>query len=172
MGHRPRVKQFDVVGIPVGETGQWAIGHVLDARHNLFIGVHEQLVSDLEGDWLRTLRSPWVLLAPTMDALIWHGRWPVVGNSPPMNAVSLPRYAVDSLGESNPVLTDYFGNRLGHARAEDIRSSKVVYRFSVAPIRVQKAIAAWFGLGQWHDSYFKLTAEYVLESAVAQPDTR
>jgi len=100
------------------------------------------------------------LVAPTMDALIWHGKWPLVDNLPPdLARVPFPAYRI-SVGAADRWFVESFDNsRRRPPKTGELE--KLTLPTSFAPIRLQKAIRAIKGLEPWDPTWDELTYESV-----------
>ena len=166
MPRRIKTRVHDVFAVPLLDDGPWVIGHVLDTPRNLFIGVHEMVVSDPRLEWSAALDSAWFLLAPTMDALLHHGRWPVVVRGElPRRPVPFPCYVVGAGSDQKLHVVDYRRTRQRLATEANLASGLLRHPFHVAPIRVQKAARAHFGFGEWDTDYNRLTYKHVASVA-------
>ncbi|MBI1929312.1 immunity 26/phosphotriesterase HocA family protein [Candidatus Poribacteria bacterium] len=92
-------------------------------------------------------QSEILFLANSMDAKIWHGHWPVVGNSPPNpERIPFPFYKVGRPG--NIYIENYEGEAVRKAAPENCKFFD--YRFSVTPMMLENALKAYYGLGMVH----------------------
>jgi hypothetical protein len=149
--------------IPVQDS-KYAIGQVLNIRHGgeLYIAVWRDLVG--EGEFKRESllhSSPW-LGALTLDALIWHGRWPKIDNyTDNMGEIPRPYFKLNDSGVYNIVDIDLEPIR----EVKSGEMDQLINKTTVAPIVVQDAVQAWFGIGDWNRNDDKLLFEYVIKSS-------
>jgi len=101
-----------------------------------------------------------VLLTDTMDAKIYNGDWKVIGNVPVEVNLPKPKF---KFGTDPLYITEYGGKSKRIATQEE--ADKLDFQFSVAPIRVQNAMQAYFGLKEWDVDFDKLTFRYCEEKA-------
>lgn len=103
-------------------------------------------LSDLESDEV-------ALVGWTMDSLIYHGRWTIIGtdNGPP-RGVPFPNFKVNVAGVLQT--TDFQGKVLGPSRPDEI--DLLGYRFSSSPLIYQDALMALNGVGDWKNHFDKL----------------
>jgi hypothetical protein len=107
-------------------------------------------------DLNQVVRDEVVLAGWTMDALVYHGRWIVVGHGLPLPLVPFPNFKIGQEGEV--YVTDVDGEFLDEATAEE--RELLDYGFSLAPIGFQDAFEAMHGFRDWRDHYQKLTPAY------------
>jgi hypothetical protein len=97
------------------------------------------------------------LVGWTLDALIHHGEWRVVGHiSPIAERVPFPSYKVRVKGVS--YVHDF--NEKYHRRATAEEWELLENKTTVAPIRYQNALLAHHGFGEWRSDYESLTVEH------------
>jgi hypothetical protein len=97
------------------------------------------------------------LVGWTMDALIYHGRWRVVGHDFPTRMdIPAPNFKVGM--EGRMYVTDVTGDVLDEAAPDE--ADVLDYQFSRAPVAYQQAFEAMHGFGEWKDDYEKLTPSY------------
>jgi hypothetical protein len=138
-------------------------------RGSYFIAVYDRppvLGPASAADLTAVKDAEMALLALTLDAMIYHGAWVVVGRSEVSSRACLPGYLLDrgSPPESvRQVIVDHSGKRERPATDRDL--VRVKYRTTVAPIRLDKAAKAFFGRMPWDVSYDGLLpATYIPES--------
>ena len=98
------------------------------------------------------------------DAKIWHAHWPVVANVqelPP--AIPYPVYKLET--PTGTIVQSFDRSTEKVATEEEIE--RLPYRTYIAPIRLEKAVKARHGVGDWDDSYDELLAEYLLRASNA-----
>jgi hypothetical protein len=97
------------------------------------------------------------LVGRTMDALIHHGRWPIVGTGyRDRGDVPYPNWKV--LVEGRLMVTDFSGTPLRPITPEE--DQLLDFRFSQSPIAFQNAMESLHGLRDWRSEDDKLTVEY------------
>ena len=91
-----------------------------------------------------------------MDALVYDGRWSVVGQGLSIPPMPFPNFKVGMDGKL--YATDVDGEPLGEAtpRERDLLDHK----WSCAPIRFQNAFEALHGFRDWEANYDQLTPDY------------
>jgi hypothetical protein len=92
----------------------------------------------------------------TTDALFFHGRWAVMDNRAiAEDLVPFPSYLVIIDGKT---VVERF-DRASHRPATSNDVAALQYRTTVAPIRLQNALLAFHGFGEWDPEYRNLTTE-------------
>ena len=105
------------------------------------------------------------LVAPTMDALIWHGRWPIVGNlHPDLTRVPFPSYRI-TIGSADRWYVESFDHKRRRP-AQPAELERLTNPTSFAPIRLQNAIAAVHRLGPWDPAFDELTYESATQRSI------
>jgi hypothetical protein len=157
-GKRPRLRVGDVFSIPLDDErvgyGQivhrWGKsgGHFYFA---VFDGAHPR-DEDVELD--AVLSEPLAFLALSMDPLLVNGHWRVVGNRDvDPEGFPWPDYR-EGVSPGVFEIVDYTGQR--RRRATEREAEKVPFRTVVAPILVEDALKARYGLVPWDHGYDKL----------------
>ncbi len=155
---RPCLDLGDVFTIPLDDE-RVGYGQIVDRWGKsgghfyfaVFDGVHP---ADAEPDLDAVLAEPLALLGLSMDALLLHGHWRVVGHREvDTAAVPWPAYKE---GVSPRVfdVVDYTGQRRRRATPEEAEA--LPFRAVVAPIVIEDALKALHGLKNWNPAYDKL----------------
>jgi hypothetical protein len=93
------------------------------------------------------------LLALSMDALLHHGYWQVIGNAPVDATIGFPAYKQATAPGVFDVVDHLDGSR---RRATPEEAERLPFRKVVAPIRVQHAFEALHGVRPWSPEYDEL----------------
>lgn len=160
-----RVRAGDIFEIVAPDRGR-GYGQVIVAGTALYIVVFRKLYADpaVLDD---VLNGELLLVGWTLDALIHHGEWKIVGNRLPISArVPFPSYKVRVRGV--PHVHDFNGANYRLATAEDWEL--LDHKTTVAPIRYQNAFLAFHGLGDWRSDYEAITAEHARRRALTVGD--
>lgn len=150
----PKLREGDVFAIPLSDdrvtVGQ-SVCHDGAGIHFLaaFGGSFESM-TDIDID--AAIAESIVFLALSADALVYHGRWPVIGTRPVQDDLPFPAYKVGTL--DGVLLMDYRGERSRNATSAE--AAEFPYSVTVAPIRLQRALQALHGLAEWDPSYEEL----------------
>jgi hypothetical protein len=169
MTKRYRSRQGDIFVVDIDER-RVTVGHVLFknvAAFNLYVCFFKPLwLRDALPNLSELAASEIVLIGGTMDALIYHGRWRVIGNiKPDLTRIPLPLFKVMIAGHD--VITSFYGEKVRDACGEDIRYYD--NHTSRAPMAFQDAIRAYHGLGPPPESMAKMTFEYVVGQSRPNP---
>lgn len=98
--------------------------------------------------------------SPSLDALIWHGHWPIIQKKVVVSAILQPFYKVS---EPQGIVAESFDRKIRiHTSEEEAKILK--YRKGVAPIRLEKAIRSLHGQVPWESTFDELKYDYVLAS--------
>ena len=115
----------------------------------VFDGVYPR---DQEPDLAAVVAEPLVFLALSMDSLLVHGHWQVVGRQEvDASKIPWPAYKEGVTPPGTFDIVDYTGQR--RRRANDDEAESLPFRTVVAPIRVEKALRALHGTEPWDDVY-------------------
>ena len=98
------------------------------------------------------VRGDIALFALSFDALLHHGEWELVGNTPPP-AIRWPVFK-EGRADGSFVAVDHTGRILRELDEAD--AAELPFRSFVAPMRIQKAFAALHGAGAWNPAYERL----------------
>lgn len=134
-----RVGYGQVIGVYQRSAYYFAI---YEAPHDETTGVD---VADIVGGEI-------ALFALSLDALLHHGRWEIVGHAP-LPPITWPVYK-EATGDGSFVAVDHTGRVL--RELDEVDASELRFRSVVAPIRVQNAFAALHGAGSWNSKYDEL----------------
>ncbi len=160
MKHKARVG--DVFLLPI-EGSRMGIGQVAgDRQGELYFVIYDVVHETAEVEPASVLRETPLFAALSMDAKIYHGDWPIIGNVPENLArIPQPVFKVDQGGQTFLESRDRSVYRpASSAEAETLRLRTVV-----APIRLEKALKAYNGVGEWTEIYDDLRAGYALQSS-------
>lgn len=168
MVKRPKARIGDVFQIPLhpGQVGHGQVVAVNSGPGPLYVVIFRRAWPlDAQPDIRNIVADEIALVAPTMDALIWHGKWPLVGNlAPELDRVPFPAYRI-TVGAADR----WFVETFDHARRRlpnPGELEKLTNPTSVAPIRLQRAIRAINGLEPWDPTWNELTYESVLARCI------
>lgn len=161
MGIIPKVG--DIFLIPIDDKSA-AGGQVISIRKKgeLYLAIFGQRLSLDENDITLAVSGPLVFLTLSLDAKIWHKSWPIIGNQIKLvNQYPQPTYKIEHYGVMSIESRDETKRRA--ASIDEIKVLK--YRKVVAPIIVEDAIKAYFGIGEWIEYYDGLRAEHAIASS-------
>lgn len=160
MTHKARVG--DVFLVPVDES-RFGVGQIAgDWKGELYVIIYEGILSGGVPDPEDVNSAKPLFAALSMDAKIHHGDWPIIGNvTKNLERIPQPVFKVDQGGQVFLESRDRSISRPASiAEAERLRLRTVV-----APVRLENALKAHSGLGEWNSRYDELRADYALESS-------
>lgn len=142
------IRVGDVLAVPLG-PGMVGVGYVAAeyspslAFYLLLYGQSYPAIEDIEP---RAVAGDPVLCGLTNDAKVFAGHWSVVGNLPPdPGSLPLPASKVGQRGQM--IVEDVTGEFWRLATEDEIE--RLAYRKVVAPVRLENALKAHFGLRDW-----------------------
>jgi hypothetical protein len=157
-------KVGDVFEIPISE-GECGFGQIVAKYKNemLLVVVFERRDKySNRPDLKEVVASRPLLIANTLDARIWHGYWTVLANIPvDSTRVPLPNYKVQIGKEMH--IESYNADRARPATESEL--VHLMYRTCVAPIRLENALKAYYGVCEWQESFNSLRAELAFWAA-------
>jgi len=139
-----KVKKGDIFEIP-SPDGRHGYGQVIVGGTAFYVAILAELYQG-QPDLDEMLKGAVLLVGWTLDALIYHGRWKIVGNRPPISArVPFPSYKVRVKGM--PHVHDFNGENYRPATAHDweLLDNKTI----VSAIRYQNALLAHHDLERY-----------------------
>lgn len=158
-----KLEKGDVFSIPVSES-LFGMGQVVDVLpQELYLIVFDgtwkanemPAVSELNG------REPF-LATLSLDAKLWNGDWKVIGNyQENLSSIAIPLFKV-RIG-SDVFVESYDGDYRRMASTSETELLR--NRKTVAPVRLEKALKAKWGIGDWHPAYDELTYDYAVSSS-------
>jgi hypothetical protein len=160
MGAKPTVG--DVFLIPL-KGGGYAGGQVISAWHDeLYIAVFDQRLGADENDPLVATSSTPMFLTLTLDAKLWHGDWPTIGNRQDnLHTFPQPAYKVRQAGVTYVESRDRTVSR----PASPAEASVLRYRTVSSPAVIEEAVVANFGGGAWDPLFNDLRSDYAASSS-------
>ena len=156
-----KAKVGDVFLIPI-DGDRHGIGQIAgNWKGELYIVIYDGVVSTDASPSLID-GAAFQFAALSLDAKIHHGDWPIIGNRQDnIEAIPQPWFKVGYNGQAHVEARDRSVLRLATVAEEaGLRLHTVV-----APVRLEKALKALHGVGDWHPAYDDLTAEYASESS-------
>lgn len=157
-GRRPKLRVGDVFTIPLDER---RVGHgqIVDTwgdsgGHFYFAVFDEAHPRDNAPSIDEVVGGDIAFLALSMDALLHHGHWEVVGHRE-VNPAALPWPAfTEAVSPGEFHLVDHKGHRRRQATSKE--REEFPPRSVVAPIILERALGALHGLGEWDSDDDKL----------------
>jgi len=158
-----RVKLGDVFLIPL-DQGRNCLGQIAgDWKGELYAVVFDKVVnedatvSEVDGAAIQ-------FAALTLDAKLHHGDWRIIGNRQDnLSAVPQPWFKVSQDGQVYIEARDRSFTR----KATPAEDAMLRLRTVVAPVRLETALKAMHGIGNWQSRFDELRADYAIETAKA-----
>lgn len=169
-----RAKDVGTVFLLPARDGRAAIGQIVAAfdESARYLAVFDEIVDPSVEvplvDWERAISGPVLLLGLSFTNKIKSGSWPVIGEGPVSDRISMPVYK-EAVGRGDLVYAvDYSGRH--RRRATPSEAARLPYREIVASVRFENALRAKLGLDEWVAEYDRLvpggsptTAEFFAE---------
>ncbi len=157
-----RTRLGNVFLLPIDER-RFGIGQIAgDWKGELYFVIYDAVHRTSEVDPSSVIGARPLFAALSLDAKIHHGDWPVIGNiTEGLSQLPQPVFKVSVGNEMFLESRDRSEFRPASTKeAEALR-----FRTVVAPVRLEKALKAHHGIGEWDAAYNELLAEYAYESA-------
>jgi hypothetical protein len=147
----------DVFLIPLNGKG-WAAAQVVSAwNEELYVAVFDGTKEDNHINVEEvSLENP-VFLVLTLDAKLWNGDWPIVGNvQSHLHRFPQPAFKV----RQNGVVHIESRDRSRSRPASTSEAELLRYRTVSSPAVIEAVVQAYFGVGEWQEGYEKYRADY------------
>jgi Immunity protein 26 len=157
-----QVKTGDVFLIPLTEES-WTYGQLVSAWNGeLYVAIFDEKVEKDHADPKAIVGLKPVFLVLTLDAKLWHGHWPIIGNVQ-TNLSEFPRpvFKVRQKGIVHIESRDRAISRPATAEESEI----LRYRAVTSPAAIEKVVRAYFGIGDWNPHFDNYLAEYAHKSS-------
>ncbi len=157
MGITARVGQ--ILAVPISK-GRWGVGIVAAKRQSeLLVFIYDFVIEAMTAPEDLASRTP--LLGPSsLDAKIWHGHWKILGQIEGKFDDLQPIYKVET---PDGWIAESFDEKF-HTPIDELTAEKLRYRNCVAPIRLELALKAHFGIGEWNPRFDELLFVNISES--------
>lgn len=159
-----KAKVGDIFLVPLTNSC-FALGHIIAIREQseLYIGIFGQKVDYPDINWRKVINEHPKLLCLTFDAKIFHGDWPIIGNSiDKIDKYLEPVFRVVDNGVPMIESRDRTFRRPATANETKTLTNRIVS----SPMLVENATKAFFGICDWQDSYDRFLAGNVEKSLV------
>jgi Immunity protein 26 len=153
-GRRMRLSVGDVFQLPL-DLSRVGYGQIVGVyyRTAYYFAIFEQPHEYGEQPELaKIVRGRIALFALSLDALLYHGGWEIVGNTSAPE-IDWPTYK-EAVAPDVFETFDHTGSIRRPATSEEVESLR--YRAVVAPIRLQNAFRALHGAAEWNEAYDEL----------------
>jgi Immunity protein 26 len=157
-----KVKVGDVFLVPLDKLSS-AGGIVISNRKGeLYVAVFQERFDANESDTKKIVNGTPLFLTLTLDAKLWHGHWPIIGNEL-KNTAKFPR----------PAFKIQF-NEKGYIESLDMGIQRLASENELSILRFRKvsspailddAVKGKFGIVEWNPHYDSLLADYAIKSS-------
>jgi hypothetical protein len=149
----------DVFAVPIDEN-RVGVGQIVGKYGNsaYYFAIFDVVAPDGRSiDLDKSVLGRILFLALSLDAKLFVGDWTVLGRRPVRAGMPLPAFK-ESVGVGDQIyVVDYSGER--RRPAVGIESTMLCNRKVVAPVRLEKALRAKYGLEPWVAAYTDLAPE-------------
>lgn len=157
----------DVFAIPLGD-GAYGFGQVITPYEkesgSTMIAIFNYKSDQLKDVILNEVcNSDLVFLGLTFDAKLYHKDWTILGNHlPNVSTIKMPYFKLGTPPDEL-YLINFKSERL--KKIDEELFNKLNYKSTIAPIRYENALKAYFGNQDWkNDEYNKLLYKVSLDS--------
>lgn len=160
MSQKARVGDVFLLAI---DDSRFGLGQIAgDWKGELYVIIYDAVYGIGEVDPNSVLSEKPLFAALSLDAKIHHGDWRIIGNVlENLDRIPQPVFKVNQDGKVFIESRDRSVSRLASSsEAEALRLRTVV-----APVRLENALKAHNGVGDWNPRYDELRAGYALESS-------
>lgn len=152
----------DVFLIPLGD-GSFTVGQVAGAWNDeLYLVLYESRISEEQARPDLVADSEPFLAVLSLDAKLWNGDWPVIGNyCANLALLAQPVFRVMQNGQPYVESRD----RSVYRPAKGDEFARLQFRSVASPAVVEDAAKAWFGLDEWLPGYDRYSYDYARTSS-------
>lgn len=157
-----QAKVGDVFLVPLDDKN-CALGQIISAwNEELYVAIFDQKFEARLEDPNSVLTREPALLALTLDAKLFHGDWPILGNvQENLDQFPQPAFKVRQSGVVYIESRDRTVSRpASSAEAEILRYRSVSY-----PAVIEEAAQGFFDVCEWNPHFDKIRADYAFESS-------
>jgi len=157
-----KAKVGDVFLVPLRD-GTYVPGQLVSAWNDeLYVAIFDGKVDSQRVDFHQVVGWQPLFLTLTLDALLYHGNWPIIGNvQDNLAGFPQPAYKVRQSGQIYIESRDRTFSR----PASPSEADALGYRSVSAPAVVEDAVRAYFGFGEWKSHFDEFHAHFAYESA-------
>lgn len=161
-----KVKAGDVFLIPLDQTTSAGGIIISDRKGELYIAVFQERLDWNEPDTRKIVNGKPLFLTLTLDAKLWHGFWPIIGNELKLTTMfPQPVYKVQYEGKIHMESRDRKFHRIASAN----EAEKLDFRTVSYPAVIEDAAKGKFGIVEWNPHYDSLLADYAIKSSKFLP---
>jgi len=152
----------DVFLVPLDQF-RFGIGQIAgDWKGELYIVIYDAVHIDEEVDPVSVISAQPLFAALSLDAKIHCGDWRIIGNvTANLSSIPEPVFKVNQGGQVFMESRDRSITRPATRSESELLRLRTV----VAPVRLEKAIKAHNGIGEWNPKYDELRADYAFASS-------
>jgi len=155
-----RVKTGDLFCIPLNDAA-FGLGVVAaNWRSELYIVLFAETVPSPQSADVNTAVLTPLLASSSLDAKLFVGDWPILRSGTGGTALSQPIYKVE---EPDGTIAESFDRKLRIPVSANV-AERLQHRKGVAPVRLEKALKAHHGFGEWMAHFDELLYINVLRS--------
>lgn len=157
-----KVHVGDVFLVPI-DGSRFGIGQIAgDWKGELYVVIYDAVYDDEDVNPKDVIAGRPLFAALSLDAKIHNGDWQIIGNvSANLSDIPQPVFKVNQGGEVFLESRDRSVSRpVSSSEADALRLRTVV-----APVRLENALKAHNGIGDWNPKYDDLRYDYALESS-------
>lgn len=161
-----KVKVGDVFLIPLDETACAGGIIINDRKGELYVAVFQEKLDAGESDTKKIVNGTPLFLTLTLDAKLWHGFWPIIGNELKLTKkFPQPVYKVQYDGNLHIESRDMKFHRIASASEAEILNFRTVS----SPAAIENATKGKFGILEWSPHHNSLLAGYAIKSSKFLP---
>ncbi|MDR6860705.1 hypothetical protein [Variovorax guangxiensis] len=155
-----RVKTGDLFCVPLDDAA-FGLGIIAAGwRPELYIVLFAETVASPQAADVNTASLTPLLASSSLDAKLFVGDWPILRRGTDSAAFSQPIYKVE---EPDGTIAESFDRKLRIPISANV-AERLQYRKGVAPVRLEKALKAHHGFGEWLAHFDELLYINVLRS--------
>lgn len=157
-----QAKVGDVFLVPL-DNQNWALGQIISVwNEELYVAIFDQKFERRLEDPNIVLTQQPAFLALTLDAKLFHGDWPILGNMQE-NLVQFPQPAF-KVRQSGVVYIES-RDRTVSRPASSTEAEMLRYRSVSYPAVIEEAVQGYFGVGEWNPHFDKFRFDYASQSS-------
>ena len=148
-----------ILAVPI-DKDRWGLGLVAAKRQSeLLVFMYDAVIEGATAPEDLSSRTP-LLGSSSLDAKIWHGDWKILGQTEEKFDDFQPIYKIETI---DGWVAESFDMNL-RLPIDERTAKKLRFRKCVAPIRLERALKAHFGFGEWKPAHDDLLFVNITES--------
>ena len=155
-----KISNGDIFSIKINEK-EYGVGLVVSQLKYewYFVLFAEKFdIKNLPSSVTSTLLTP-ILASSSLDAKIHHKHWEIYAHEENYNTFPLPLYKLE---QTNGCVVVSFDEEIRKEFVTKEEEDIFKYRKTVAPVRLEKALKAYHGFGEWDSKYDELRYENLI----------